>query len=89
MAEAKIDFVEYHDRVVKLTYADFPAGSVIMLVNNVSGATVPHSEMFPKHVSGKLEIRFPPEVPPGEYFVRGIDRVHQKVAETVFFYVAV
>jgi hypothetical protein len=89
MADALLDFVEYKDRVVKLTFAHFPAGSVIMLVNKTSGEMVPHSEMFPKTESGKLEIRFPPEVPPGEYYVRGLDRVHKKIVETVYFYVAV
>ena len=87
MADALLNFVEYKNRVVKLTFANFPAESVIMLVNKTSGETVPHSEMFPKTASGKLEIRFPPEVAAGAYYVRGIDRVHKKVAETVTFYV--
>jgi hypothetical protein len=88
MAHPLINFVGYANRVVKLEYSDFPAGSVIMLVNRTSGEVVPHSEMFPKNESGKLEIRFPPEVPPGEYYVKGVDRADNKVAQTIYFYVA-
>jgi hypothetical protein len=84
-----IDFVGYKDRVVKLTYANFAVGWVIMIIDKTSGEMVPHSETRVPHESGKLEIRFPPEVPPGAYYIKGIDGVHKKIAETVVFYVAV
>jgi hypothetical protein len=72
MAAAPLrDFVGYKDRVVKLTYANFPKSSVIMVMNRISGAVVPHSEMRPTHESGKLEIRFPPEVPPDHLLHQG------------------
>jgi hypothetical protein len=87
-ADPLIVFIGYKDRVVKLTYANFPNGSVIMIVDKTSGAVVPHSVMRISHESGKLEIRFPPEAPPGAYCIRGIDRADKKIAETVEFYVA-
>jgi hypothetical protein len=88
-ADPLIVFIGYKDRVVKLTYANFPRGSVVVVVDKTSGAIVPHSGVPTPHQSGKLEIRFPPEVPAGDYCIRGIDRADKKIAETVEFYVAI
>jgi hypothetical protein len=84
-----INFVEYENRVVSVTYRNLMVGAKVVLVDKTSGQQLPEpvTTISSRVPSGALRIRLPDAVKPGDYFLKALNGHGEFAAQSVEFFV--
>ena len=82
-----INFVEFENRVISVTYRNLMVRAKVVLVDEASGEQLldPVTTISSPMPSGALRIRLPDLVKPGGYFLKALNAHGEEVARSAAF----
>ena len=84
-----INFVELENRVISATYRNLMIKAKVVLVDKISGKTLPEpvTTIASPAPNGSLRIRLPDSIQSGTYYLRALNGRGEPAAQSAEFYI--